>query len=333
MRGFLRLAVQLRDFILRRPRPRAGPFRLWVDITSRCNLRCAACPQRLLPPDQRQDLDPAVLASLVDQVAAGAAREVNLFHRGEPLLHPRLGQWVARFKQAGALVRVHTNATLLDQERVEMLLDAGLDLLTLSVDSLHPADYAAARVGAELARTLAGLELLLAQRRRWGLRLPRVSLLLMGRQRRGPGAEERLQRLQALGLDRVVWRAPHNWAGVLGPAPAGRVHACTFPWYGLAVLSDGRVTPCPQDFFGRLTLGHAAEQSLMEIWQGRASRRLRQAHRAGDFSEYPLCRACDRVRRPTVLGLPYEHLHNFFVESIFGGPGHLAAKNRGREPR
>ncbi len=324
--GSLRLAVQLRDFVLRRPRPRAGPFRLWVDITSRCNLKCPACPQRMLSHEQRRDMPEALLVSLAAQVATGAAREVNLFHRGEPLLHPRLGTWARRFKEAGALLRLHSNATLLDRGRVEAILDAGPHIFTCSVDNLDPAAYAASRPGAELERTLRGLEQLLVQRRRRGLKHPKVTLLLMGRQTGGPEARSRLNRLKAMGLDRVVWRAPHNWGGVLGPTAQGKLHACTFPWYGLAVLSDGSVTPCPQDFFGEMVLGNAFDQPLMDIWQSRASQKLRAAHAGLKLGQYPVCLACDRVRRPFILGLPREHLHNFLAESIFGWAGHFGAK-------
>ncbi len=326
IQGPLRLGIHLRDFILRRPQPEAGPFRLWVDITSRCNLACPACPQRLLPSDERQDTPEELLDFLAAQVADFAIPEVNLFHRGEPLLHPRFGHWARRFREAGALVRVHSNATLLDRDRVDAILEAAPHIFTCSIDTLNSAGYAAARAGADLVQTLSGMERLLTQRRLRGLEYPKVNLLLMGRQTESLETRTRLMVLKSLGLDRVVQRAPHNWAGALGPVAGGKPHACTFPWYGLAVLSDGRVTPCPQDFFGQIVLGQADEQLLWDIWQGRAAQKLRKAHGRLELTSYPICEACDRIHRPTMLGVPLEHLHNFLVESIFGWPGRLSAK-------
>jgi hypothetical protein len=84
------------------------------------------------------------------------------------------------------------------------------------------------------------------------------------------------------------------------------------------VLSDGRVSPCPQDFFGGLALGRADESSLQDIWHGPAARRLRVAHATGDLSGHAVCRACDRPFLPRRWGLPAEHLHNFWAESIIG---------------
>lgn len=320
MPPLVRLARHLVSFWRGELSPGVPPFRLWVDITSRCNLTCTACPQRLLSSAQRRDMAPEVLERLVRE-CAGRVGLVNLFHRGEPLLHPELGLWVRRFRAAGCAVRIHTNATLLDRGRVAMVLAAGPDLLTCSLDTLHSGDYAAARRGARLERALTGLEYLLVARRRLGLRRPRVGLLLMGPQRRDPAYRARLVRLRALGLDRLLWRAPHNWAGAVGGVAAlgqDRLHRCTFPWYGLAVLSDGRVTPCPQDFFGKLVLGLLPEGGLVEAWQGAAARSLRAAHLQGTLQPFPTCLACDRIRRPTLLGLPREHLKNFLAESIVG---------------
>jgi len=313
-----RLAVQLGGFVLRRLKPFAPPFRLWIDITSRCNLRCALCAQPLLSDDQRRDMDMALLASLAEQ-APGLGCEINLFHRGEPLLRPDLGLWIRRFGAGGNLVRIHSNATLLTPGRVADLLANPPDLFTCSLDTLDPKAYAAARRGADLDKALAGVEHLLAERARAGLHRPQVALLLMGRQAWGPEQESCLARLRELGLDRVIWRAAHNWGGALGAvSPRRRPAICTFPWYGLAVLSDGRVSPCPQDFFGQITLGRADRQSLLEIWQGAKAQNLRRAHRSRRLGAYPVCLNCDRIQRPTLLGIPTQHLKNFLAESIVG---------------
>ncbi|MFH1060902.1 MAG: radical SAM protein [Pseudomonadota bacterium] len=329
-----RLTRQLVDFLRRRERPASPPFRLWVDLTSRCNLACAACAQRMLPDHQRRHMSDALLESLAGQVGALGC-EVNLFHRGEPLMHPDFARWLARFRESGArLIRLHTNATLLSAERVSELIADPPDLLTLSIDTLDPVAYTANRRGALLEHTLAGVQRLLAARRAVGAPAPRITLLLMGAQHWGQAEKDRLASLQAAGLDRVVHRNPHNWGGAVAPRGAaphraheGRLHACTFPWYGLAVLSDGRVTPCPQDFFGDMTLGRADEAGLLAIWRDQAARWLRRAHAAKSLERYPVCAACDRPRRPTLLGLPREHLKNLLVESIVSTP------SRGRPGR
>ncbi|KIX11021.1 radical SAM/SPASM domain-containing protein [Dethiosulfatarculus sandiegensis] len=312
-----RLLIQYRDFMLRRLSPEAPPFRLWVDISSRCNLKCKACPQRMLSKNQRRDMDPAILDSLVGQIPQLAPVEVNLFHRGEPLMHEELGQWIRRFRQAGALVRLHTNASLITRQKALELVTARPEIITCSVDSLNPEAYAVARPGADLTETLAGVEHLLAARKATGEKQPKISLLLMGEHPWGDPEQARLDRLRQKGLDRAIKRNPHNWGGSVGKVQKDKaVSTCTFPWYGLAVLSDGCVTACPQDFFGQITLGWADEKSLLEIWRDRPIRSLRKAHAGKQPENYVICSECDRIRRSTFLGAPTEHLKNFLAESI-----------------
>ena len=43
----------------------------------------------------------------------------------------------------------------------------------------------------------------------------------------------------------------------------------------MVIRPDGKVSLCVNDDYGRVTLGDAAGQSLTEIWQGEAYRRLR----------------------------------------------------------
>jgi MoaA/NifB/PqqE/SkfB family radical SAM enzyme len=313
----LRLLRYYQGFVLRRDKPMLPPLRLWVDITSRCNLKCESCPQRRLGELERRDMSPSLLNAICNQIN-GWGCEVNLFHRGEPLLHPDLPNWIRRFKQAGALVRIHTNATLFNKQNIAGLLWAGPDILTCSIDSLDAKAYAKARVGAELGRTLAGLEHLLAAKKRLGREKPYISLLTMGDEPPGKEAAISLARLQARGLNRLVHRKPHNWAGLTGDAVRrSKPAVCTFPWYGLAVLSDGRVTPCPQDFMGGMVLGRMPDEGLLSIWRGAWARVLRMAHARHDLSPFPICQNCDRVYRPTIMGVPMEHARNFVNESLF----------------
>ena len=322
------LLGRLRDFWLGRVRPAHPPFRLWVEITSRCNLACVQCAHRLLPPENWGDMDPGLLESLAGQIKGWNA-EVNLFHRGEPLLHPELPYWIRRFKQNARLVRIHTNATLLDADRVAGLLWAGPDYLTCSIDFLDREKYAKSRNGADLNRTLAGVERLLKARAGLGLNRPFITLLTMGED---PPSKDHpvLARLFALGLDRAVHRRPHNWAGATGRAvEPRRLSRCTFPWYGLCVLSDGRVTPCPQDFMGEFCLGNAGGHLLARLWRGGKLAGLRRAHAGGGIQGVRPCENCDRILRPTFLGIPVEHLKNFLSESIVRAPGRGGANRPG----
>ena len=90
------------------------PVRLWIESTSRCNLKCGYCPNKDVVKEDHGFMDFGLFTSISDQVK-DHAYDVNLFHRGEPLMHPRLADLVAYARDKGLYTRVHTNVTLLNE--------------------------------------------------------------------------------------------------------------------------------------------------------------------------------------------------------------------------
>ena len=90
------------------------PVRLWIESTSRCNLKCGYCPNKDVAKEDHGFMDFGLFTSIIDQVA-DHAYDVNLFHRGEPLMHPRLADMVAYARGKGLYTRVHTYITLLNE--------------------------------------------------------------------------------------------------------------------------------------------------------------------------------------------------------------------------
>lgn len=308
---YRRLASLYLSYRRRAPLVAAPPLRLWLEISSRCNLKCAVCPNQELPEARKGDMAWPLFSGLVDQAGAFAL-EINLHHRGESLLHPEAGRFIRHAAASGVPCRLHTNATLLRGPVVDDLLASGLQRLSVSFDGFHAAAYEAVRRGARFEQVLDNIAAFL---RRRGRGRPSLAVEVMDL----PGAGDRRQRsefaarLRAMGADKLVFKKPHNWAGHLSsPAGAGAGippgAACTFPWNALVVLHDGTVLPCSQDFFATLPLGDAREKPLLEIWNGPALRELRRAFAAGAAGRLAACSGCDRIRRPTRAGVPAEYL-------------------------
>jgi MoaA/NifB/PqqE/SkfB family radical SAM enzyme len=87
---------------------------------------------------------------------------------GEPLSHPRIVGWVGQAKSLGAEVELITNGTLLNEDRSRALIDAGLDVLWVSIDGATPESYADVRLGAELPRVIDNM-VRFRRMRPWGL--------------------------------------------------------------------------------------------------------------------------------------------------------------------
>jgi radical SAM protein with 4Fe4S-binding SPASM domain len=53
---------------------------------------------------------------------------------------------------------------------------------------------------------------------------------------------------------------------------------CQFPWSSMTIKSDGSAVQCVEDYNNEIILGHVNEDSLMNIWNGKKYRRLREDH-------------------------------------------------------
>ncbi len=133
-----------------------APAKLFVEPTSRCNMRCRMClreaPGSVIP---QADLDPALFAAL-SPLFSGLSQLV-ISGLGEPLLHPELAGLVALARRGmpdGAEIGLQSNALLLTEARATELLAAGLSSLCISVDSVSGAAACGEIHGAGQLRTL-----------------------------------------------------------------------------------------------------------------------------------------------------------------------------------
>lgn len=305
------------------------PVRLWIESTSRCNLRCGYCPNKDVDRADHGFMDLGLFRSIVDQVA-DHAYDVNLFHRGEPLMHPRLPEMVAYAREKGLYTRVHTNVTLLSEKKGRALIEAGLDFLSCSFDGYEKGMYEKNRVGARFEWALDHLTAFLRLKRELGARRPYTVLQVM--EIGGPPPDELrrmrhafLARFEGLPLERVILRTPHNWAGdVFVPelsrdallADGRRFTPCTFLWYSASVYWDGTVVACPQDFFGKLQMGDLRERPLAEVWNDSRLVELRRRMATGDIPKELPCYSCDRIWRHQVLSVPTDYLRAFLSDQI-----------------
>jgi hypothetical protein len=164
----------------------AGPGfiqQLLIEPTAQCNLDCpTVCghsyPRRRQPAFKRK----ARFLSLdvFTQIVEGLDRPVEkfcLYNYGEPLLHPEFFTMCELIRERYPSSQIHTstNGTRLKDEAVRAgLLRSGLDEIVVSIDGASQATYEAYRRGGRLDEILEGMRLLIEERDKAGLVLPRI---------------------------------------------------------------------------------------------------------------------------------------------------------------
>ncbi len=109
--------------------------RIHVEVTNRCNFSCEFCPDSRMTRE-RGFMDPGLLEGILDEVAGtGLARTVHFHVMGEPLMYPGLVDAIRYASTRGLKTSITTNGSLLTDELLEALIEAGLTSITLSLQT------------------------------------------------------------------------------------------------------------------------------------------------------------------------------------------------------
>jgi radical SAM protein with 4Fe4S-binding SPASM domain len=297
------------------------PLRLWVEPTSICNLRCIMCPNKDLKKEDKGFMDMGLFRKIIDE-AASWVYDVHLLHRGESLLHPEFFAMAKYADERNVRTKLHTNGTLLDEEKSRQMLESGIDQLSFSFDGYDKETYESIRVNGDFDKTVKNIQRFLAIKNEMNSKKPYTILELINfpnSRIKSDSAKQKAFRdkFKGLPLDKLVIKEFHNWAGEVEAKHKRKTFSpCTFLWNALVIFWDGAVLPCSQDFFGYYTLGNVKDTSLAEIWNNDKMVHLRNLHLKRNIEEFDTCRECDRVWREKFLGVPKEYLWKFILRKM-----------------
>jgi radical SAM protein with 4Fe4S-binding SPASM domain len=121
-----------------------GTF-LQLEVTDRCNFRCAFCTSVRKKANAILDFDTCieVLEKTKDISVHGIwANTVQLNGSGEPFLYPRLFDVVRESKKRFRYVEFITNGYLMTGDKIDELLNTGIDMVSISLTGIAPEIYA-----------------------------------------------------------------------------------------------------------------------------------------------------------------------------------------------
>lgn len=184
---------------LRLHRPVTHLAKLYIEPTTACNLLCRTCFRNAWEEPGGYMTDETFAAILDGLRMLDPPPIVHFGGIGEPLFHRRTIEWIAQVKQTGARVEMITNGTLLTEKRSRALIEAGLDLLWVSIDGATPESYADVRLGAELPNVIANLSLFSKLRKGSHYPTPRIGVAFVAMRRNIHELPQVLQLARQLG--------------------------------------------------------------------------------------------------------------------------------------
>ncbi len=112
-----------------------------VELTTHCNMACEYCVHRV-SPRKNHVMPLADFESVLDKIVRyNLTNELMLSGLGEPLLYPHYDDAVRLAKNTGLTVNSCTNGLLFNSEKYGKLVDAGLDMLCVSLHDLRKESF------------------------------------------------------------------------------------------------------------------------------------------------------------------------------------------------
>jgi radical SAM protein with 4Fe4S-binding SPASM domain len=300
------------------------PYGVSIEVTNRCNFKCVFCPQSL--PDHFDKIASTTLTPDRADTLLGRIREsgisTTIIHwtlDGEPFMNKEFAEIIQRAVDHGFDAHhFSSNAMLMTPERLlelpkqgqayyiapDFCADAGLfeahrgtpgswetvraNLVAVLESAnlahvhlvVHDVSPYAVRDPAELERHFADLRALLPESDRLQLRR-RIFHNAAG--------------LSPSALEGAGSRAPDSPVPFATdqPGEGSKYHVCPYPWYSMSIASNGDVVACCRDLEHQSVMGNLFEQSLAEIWNGKAFQSLRRDLASQRPDRQSACAGCD----------------------------------------
>jgi len=284
-----------------------APWELWIEPTNHCNLRCKMCPQSKGLAVPKGFMDMVLYERIIGQLARLRVQRINLFLGGESILHKNILGMIEIARDKRIPVRLHTNATLMNEGISKGLLaTGGLEEISFSFDGEDREYYERLRVNANFDKTLGNIIRFLELKRETGNKTPRVLIQVIKERNKDGSAPEITEGFKAkfagLPVDKFQNISFHNFGGTLRPdsdvvyeKDFKKYKPCIFPWRSMSVAWDGTVVGCCIDMEKKLVLGDLNCQSVLDVWNGEPMMEFRRAMLEKRHTDIELCRDCDQV--------------------------------------
>jgi MoaA/NifB/PqqE/SkfB family radical SAM enzyme len=140
-----------------------------IEITNSCNLNCKMCPREFLKVPYKH-MDIAVYKTVLDKL--DGVYMLTLTGWGEPFFFPEIFDCIKYAKDKGLVVKLTTNGSLLNDEKIDKIFTSGLDEITFSLDNIKGDPL----LGHPNKAALRNIEKIIQKRKKLKTNLPHVVL-------------------------------------------------------------------------------------------------------------------------------------------------------------
>ena len=296
--------------------PLDTPFSVGIDPSTVCNFKCKYCAQSHPESFESIGFHPEMMSletfrKVADQLAEfpRKIKKIHLECKGESLCNPHIAEMVRILKEKDVAesIQIISNGSLLTPELSDALIDAGLDILCISLQGISDKSYyETCGVHVSFQKMVDNIRYFYEHKGKSQIYVKNVDVAL------NEGEEEVFYSIFENIADRVFVEKIANlfttvdYSDIIqkesGVNRYGeeiyRSVVCGFSFYYLLIFPNGDVRPC-SNIQPSAILGNVNTERLVDIWNGTKRQAFLKMQLLGNREKNPVCRVCQR---------PYENL-------------------------
>lgn len=276
------------------------PNRITVELTNNCNVSCTFCNRQNIPMDLGY-MEEELFYKIVDEAAMHLPIKMVPFFRGEPLMHPQILEFIKYAKGKGiGPIQLASNALLLDEKMQDGLIEAGIDYISFSLDTIDTEIYKKSRQMGDLAisaRNVKELGQKCKERKAHGLSVPTLQVSTINLLEYQAGQKEFIQYWKEH-VDVVRVYEQHDEKGRLVSEELRNKldvfenrKPCRKIFTDMIIYWNGKLALCNYDWDEKRDIGDISKMSLQDAWNSLKYEEVRQMHLNNRY-DTSICSEC-----------------------------------------
>ena len=286
--------------------PLDTPFNLGIETSSLCNFKCNYCVHSTNAKFFKGNMSWEIFQKTIESVKKfpNKIKKIDLSNIGEPLCNPQFPLYIKYIKEANIAekVEVITNGTLLTPNKIDEIIDAGIDTIRISLQGSDAEKYKRmCGVNINFEKFVDNLKYLHSNKKSCDIKM-KVSAVSSEVETVYRELDEVFGEFsKEIFIDNLVSLFSSVDYNLIDSniysknrvenVEKKHIDVCTRPFYSIIVCANGDITSCC-DPINRIVLGNI-DDGVFEVWNSEKRRNLLRMMVAKKRLYHPICRSCE----------------------------------------
>lgn len=300
---------------------------LLIEVTNACNCNCIFCANSKMKR-KRKYINKELVIKILNESFELGTREVGFYTTGEALINNDIAEYIKIAKNIGFIyVYLTTNAILLNETKIEEIVNAGIDSIKISINAINDLDYKFIHGIDTYEKVMNNLKNLYNYRKNKKLKYKIYVSYISTRYT--DYDTNKIKNHFSNWCDEIVIVNVRNQSGMMpeiisllscyntsNKIQAERIIPCHYVFNTLNVSCEGYLTACCTDFENYLAYADLNTTSLKDAWHNELITELRKKHLEKKLGN-TLCNNCINNSKCIPKPLSKKYIESEIKKEIF----------------